>query len=58
MSSFGCGYRKCKACYPFTYGCEFCDARFVNPVPIAERYTCGSCGFIVDVLSDEIEFAY
>jgi len=56
MSSFGCGYRKCVACYPFTYGCEWCGSDFFEPVPIKEKFQCESCGFITDVMSDEISW--
>lgn len=53
---YGCGNRKCKPCYPFTYGCEFCGADFLNPVANGDEFVCNSCGYVVNEQTDEIEF--
>jgi len=45
--TFGCGNYKCKDCYPFQYGCEFCGETFPSPVPNGSTFQC-ECGWITN----------
>jgi hypothetical protein len=55
--SFGCGNYKCKPCYPFTYGCDYCGANFSLPVANGDEFVCDSCGYVTNSQDEENVFA-